>query len=604
MDYRNLTKETSTILNREHIAIDMVDSKNRRIGLEVQTRYIKLIAFDGNDENQCWTNKEPGEYYDVYAQMTKDGMPWGSGQTGHWMAAGNINDVDAYIAKRVAQIKKNKSLTIDPNPTTIDSLVWNTKYSETTTNGLFEIGYRHNDDGVVIGRELHINKTTDFPNARLLFPDSLHYGTEAAAKADAEKIFAELKKNRAIIAKTKKFATIESREIESPTVEIKTATGRAKCRICGEKIEKGSHDVLFFHSLTEASYNSWNASECHAHPGCVNYDDIIGGMSVTDAEHFKKITAPETPVAAPESKADAHLVEMKNRPTLTESEAKLISALAENLDPGEPGYSNYDFKEIAGIAEMPIKSAKGVWGSLTQKGLAFTDDLGQDIGEIVYLSDAGYHFIPGINTDYDLEYVNPMDLVKPGSDTPAADEPKLVNPSRETRERPLIDAAVCSEVRAANFGKSIISSGRAQCRQCGRKIEKGINAIQFKHKFPASPHSPVNVQIHYGNCKYAAHKAAPAETPANDTPAPSLAGNGPENGNIFEMNVNLVDVLICENTGNGIQVIGAVQKGCKKARALGSDAAAYIERAFSDISITPVPAMEITISNWNNTLWD
>lgn len=62
---------------------------------------------------------------------------------------------------------------------------------------------------------------------------------------------------------------IEAYEIESPTVELNIATGRAACRICGKKIIKGNRDVQFYHSLSESSYNSWNATLCHAHKECV-----------------------------------------------------------------------------------------------------------------------------------------------------------------------------------------------------------------------------------------------------------------------------------------------------------------------------------------------
>lgn len=57
---------------------------------------------------------------------------------------------------------------------------------------------------------------------------------------------------------------------ESPTSEIKAATGRARCRVCGEKIAKGDDDLVFFASFTDGSYNSWTAIECHAHLTCFN----------------------------------------------------------------------------------------------------------------------------------------------------------------------------------------------------------------------------------------------------------------------------------------------------------------------------------------------
>jgi hypothetical protein len=65
------------------------------------------------------------------------------------------------------------------------------------------------------------------------------------------------------------FKLIEENEIESPSVELHIATGRARCRICGDKIAKGQADVQFYHSLSESTYNPWNATLCHAHQGCV-----------------------------------------------------------------------------------------------------------------------------------------------------------------------------------------------------------------------------------------------------------------------------------------------------------------------------------------------
>ena len=62
---------------------------------------------------------------------------------------------------------------------------------------------------------------------------------------------------------------IKEYEIESPYVELHYGTGRATCRICGQKITKGALDVRFAHSFTDGSYNPWTAVECHAHKDCV-----------------------------------------------------------------------------------------------------------------------------------------------------------------------------------------------------------------------------------------------------------------------------------------------------------------------------------------------
>lgn len=55
---------------------------------------------------------------------------------------------------------------------------------------------------------------------------------------------------------------------ESPAIERYTATGRAKCRLCGEKIAKGEQCIRFFFSLTDGTYNAWTAIEGKAHTGC------------------------------------------------------------------------------------------------------------------------------------------------------------------------------------------------------------------------------------------------------------------------------------------------------------------------------------------------
>lgn len=47
--------------------------------------------------------------------------------------------------------------------------------------------------------------------------------------------------------------------------EIKDGTGRATCRQCGKKIQKGEKSIGFFYSLSESSYNSWTACWCQIH---------------------------------------------------------------------------------------------------------------------------------------------------------------------------------------------------------------------------------------------------------------------------------------------------------------------------------------------------
>lgn len=56
---------------------------------------------------------------------------------------------------------------------------------------------------------------------------------------------------------------------DSPTIEKVVASGRARCRVCGNKIVKGDHAYEFFASFTDGgSYNSWTSVTCFAHVSC------------------------------------------------------------------------------------------------------------------------------------------------------------------------------------------------------------------------------------------------------------------------------------------------------------------------------------------------
>lgn len=76
---------------------------------------------------------------------------------------------------------------------------------------------------------------------------------------------------------------------ESPTFWKYTGTGRARCRICGEKIEKGADGFGFYASLTDASYNSWTAVECKAHSACVTDEALarkLGRAGALSAAYY------------------------------------------------------------------------------------------------------------------------------------------------------------------------------------------------------------------------------------------------------------------------------------------------------------------------------
>lgn len=62
--------------------------------------------------------------------------------------------------------------------------------------------------------------------------------------------------------------------VHMPYLEKGIATGRARCRSCGEKIVKGEPEIKFPYAFTDGgSYNSWTAVECHIHgTECQHHD--------------------------------------------------------------------------------------------------------------------------------------------------------------------------------------------------------------------------------------------------------------------------------------------------------------------------------------------
>lgn len=68
----------------------------------------------------------------------------------------------------------------------------------------------------------------------------------------------------------KKFNLLSEVDIkQSPWNEVAEATGRARCRICGEKIEKGLLVIKFTASFTDGgSHNEWTAVDCQVHATC------------------------------------------------------------------------------------------------------------------------------------------------------------------------------------------------------------------------------------------------------------------------------------------------------------------------------------------------
>lgn len=63
---------------------------------------------------------------------------------------------------------------------------------------------------------------------------------------------------------------MENDAIYSPTVwRERSRSGRATCRVCGEKIKKGSDVFGFYHCFDEVGYTCWTSIECKVHAVCM-----------------------------------------------------------------------------------------------------------------------------------------------------------------------------------------------------------------------------------------------------------------------------------------------------------------------------------------------
>ena len=81
-------------------------------------------------------------------------------------------------------------------------------------------------------------------------------------------------------------------DFDSPIYERGVSkSGRARCRVCGEKIKKGEWEILFYHSFADAQYNSWTAVECHAHETCMPWKRFCEGEHKFDVvpSHFSLV---------------------------------------------------------------------------------------------------------------------------------------------------------------------------------------------------------------------------------------------------------------------------------------------------------------------------
>lgn len=101
-----------------------------------------------------------------------------------------------------------------------------------------------------------------------------------------------------------------------------------------------------------------------------------------------------------------------NTTGLTQMENKALANLIANLY-AEPGFSDHSPQDIARETKIPMKSLRGVLGSLSKKGYIFIYEkeyLGSEM-DIVYLSENYYHLHPEWKNDYpiDLPDGNPND---------------------------------------------------------------------------------------------------------------------------------------------------------------------------------------------------
>lgn len=66
------------------------------------------------------------------------------------------------------------------------------------------------------------------------------------------------------------FELIEPWEADcSPTMWEVVGTGRAKCRVCGDKVPKGENCWAFFATFTDSGHNPWTCVETKAHKNCL-----------------------------------------------------------------------------------------------------------------------------------------------------------------------------------------------------------------------------------------------------------------------------------------------------------------------------------------------
>jgi sugar-specific transcriptional regulator TrmB len=95
---------------------------------------------------------------------------------------------------------------------------------------------------------------------------------------------------------------------------------------------------------------------------------------------------------------------MKQLINLTEMEKQVLNALIDGLY-AEAGFSDVDADDLSKATEIPTKSIRGVLGSLSKKGIIFTDEINNGEYVIVYLHESHYGLVPRWAIEENIEAI-------------------------------------------------------------------------------------------------------------------------------------------------------------------------------------------------------
>jgi hypothetical protein len=88
---------------------------------------------------------------------------------------------------------------------------------------------------------------------------------------------------------------------------------------------------------------------------------------------------------------------MNTQTTFTELEQKVLDAYIPMLY-AEAGFSDVDANDLSKATGIPMRTIRGVLGSLVKKGVIWTDETDNFMADqqyvIIYLSEAFYHLHP------------------------------------------------------------------------------------------------------------------------------------------------------------------------------------------------------------------